>query len=193
MSRGRVAPHEAPLLAWGDAIRAARSRRLRRVRLAAVSGLGTASLALTALIPPAPRLVWNVSASAPLGLYRVEPERAVRRGDMVVARVGEPWRGLAAERHYLPANVPLVKQVAAAAGDQVCALGHTIFIDGEPVAERRQADRHGRPLPRWSGCVRLRGQQIFLLTQHPDSFDGRYFGVTNAADIVGRAVLLWRQ
>src|SRR3546814_15910646 len=77
---------------------------------------------------------------------------------MVIARVPDPWRMLAARRHYIPANVPLVKHVAAAAGDEVCALGQEVFINGRLVAERRAVDAGDRPMPSWSGCVRQTGR-----------------------------------
>lgn len=112
---------------------------------------------------------------------------------MVIARVPEPWRRLAATRRYLPMNVPLVKRVAAAAGDEVCALGQEIFVNGRWIAERRIADGAGRPMPMWSGCARLRGRQLFLLMDAPASFDGRYFGVTGGDDIIGKARLLWER
>jgi type IV secretory pathway protease TraF len=72
------------------------------------------ALSWTILVPPAPRLLWNASASAPIGLYRVEPDRCR------IAAIG-PSHGcranvrlLAASRHYLPTGVPLVKRVARA-------------------------------------------------------------------------------
>lgn len=37
------------------------------------------------LWPPAPRLVWNATASAPIGLYGVLPGVAPARGEMVIA------------------------------------------------------------------------------------------------------------
>ncbi len=99
---------------------------------------------------------------------------------------------MAAQRRYIPANVPLVKRVAAAAGDEVCALGQEIFVNGKWVAERRVVDAEGRPMKWWNGCVRLRGRQLFLLmSDSPASFDGRYFGVTEGGLVVGKARLLW--
>ena len=124
-------------------------------------------------------------------LYAVAPGSLAEPGDMVIARVPEPFRRLAATRHYLPMNVPLVKRVAAAAGDEVCALGQEIFVNGQPAAERRLFDGVGHVMPMWSGCVRLRGRQLFLLMDAPASFDGRYFGVTEGIDVVGKARLLW--
>ncbi|MDE8652171.1 S26 family signal peptidase [Novosphingobium album (ex Liu et al. 2023)] len=182
---------DAPLLAWGDALRAAKVRRRKLGRRIAVLAAGGAVLLASAVFPPTPRLVWNASASAPIGLYAVSPEDLAEAGDMVIARVPAPHRRLAATRRYLPMNVPLVKRVAAAAGDEVCALGQEIFVNGRWTAERRVADGAGRPMPMWSGCVRLRGRQLFLLMDTPASFDGRYFGVTEGIDVIGKARLLW--
>lgn len=191
MSARRTSSGDAPLFAWGEAIRAARRRR--RLRLAACAiGAGILALAATIVLPPAPRLLWNASASAPIGLYRVSPGTPAAVGDLVVARVPLRWRGLAAGRRYLPANVPLVKRVAAASGSEVCADGAVVRVDGRAVARRRTMDGQGRAMPWWSGCVRLSGGQQLLLMDALDSFDGRYFGITEGADIVGRAVLLWR-
>ncbi|WP_157220453.1 S26 family signal peptidase [Flavisphingomonas formosensis] len=183
---------DTPLLAWGDQLRARKQRRRRLGRRVGIAGIGISILGLTIAFPPLPRLVWNASASAPIGLYSVTPNASIEAGDMVIARVPDPWRLLAAKRRYIPANVPLVKHVAAAAGDEVCALGHEIFVNGRWLAERRQADGEHRPMPWWTGCVRLRGRQLFLLmTQSPTSFDGRYFGITEGHQVIGKARLLW--
>jgi len=157
----------------------------------AVTLLAVAVLA-SAVAAPLPRLVWNISASAPIGLYLVEPGRHLRLGEQAVARIPEPFLTLAARRHYLPSNVPLVKSVAAGPGDRVCASGSRVFVNGRVVAHRLDRDRAGREMPWWSGCVRLPEDSVFLLMAgQPGSFDGRYFGPTHAGLILGRATLLW--
>ncbi|MCW0197650.1 S26 family signal peptidase, partial [Sphingopyxis sp.] len=93
-----------------------------------------AALAATLLAPPRPRFLWNASASAPVGLYRIGEAAPLTRGDMVIARVPVEFRLFAARRHYLPANVPLVKRVAAAADDEVCAAGARVMVNGRLVA-----------------------------------------------------------
>src|SRR3546814_1533473 len=103
---------------------------------------------------------------------------------MVIARVPLRYRQLAAARRYLPMNVPLVKRVAAYAGDRVCASGLGIFVNGRRVAERRVTDRMGSPMQMWEGCTVLRGRQLFLLIAHPASLDGRSFGPTDEADVL---------
>lgn len=191
MSRRPGKLSETPLLAWGDALRAKKERRKHLGRRIAAMGALLAILLASALLPPTPRLVWNASASAPIGLYWVAPGAIVEPGEMVIARTPQAFRRMAAERHYLPMNVPLVKRAVAAAGDEVCAIGQEIFLNGRWIAERKPADRAGRPMPMWWRCVRLRGRQLFLLMDDPASFDGRYFGVTGHDDVIGRARLLW--
>lgn len=167
-------------------------RRADRANRALVFGVTMLSvLATSATLVPTPRLVWNASASAPIGFYwRVAGPPS--RGDLVLARAPFWARKLAAERRYLPLNVPILKRVAAVAGNVVCASGDALFIDGRLVARRLATDRMGRPLPQWEGCETLGAGEFFLLMADvPVSFDGRYFGVTERRDIVGRLVPLW--
>jgi conjugative transfer signal peptidase TraF len=160
-----------------------------------ILGCGCVAVALIGaglVLQPRPRLVWNASASAPEGLYRVTPDAPIAVGDMVIAKVPARFRALAAARHYIPANVPLVKQVSAGAGDQICALGHDLYRNGVWLADRRTIDGAHRPMPAWQGCVRLGQDQYFLLMSASAlSFDGRYFGISDAHDIIGKADLLW--
>ena len=174
--------------------RAGRLLELGRKRPAPVAGTTVLVAALAATLPwqPSPVLVWNGSASSPIGLYRVRPAAGVRAGDMVIAWPPDEARALGAARHYLPRNVPLVKRVTAAAGDRVCALGEAILVNGRRVATRLKADPAGRPMPWWHGCERLRGGDLLLLSAGvPQAFDGRYFGVSRSARVLGRASLVW--
>ena len=185
-------PRDLPLFAWAEAFRIGRARRRRPGACAALSALAIGALGTTIAVPPGPRLVWNASASAPVGLYRVMPNAPLATGDMVVAWLPAEARALAASRRYLPANVPAVKRVAAGPGVRVCALGETVFVGGRPVTRRLATDRIGRRLPWWEGCHVLgSGERFLLMSESAASFDGRYFGVSRASDIVGKASLLW--
>ena len=188
-------PRDIPLVRWGEALRRDRvARRRGRFRLfasAAATAAATAAVA-TMLWPPRPAFVWNASASAPIGLYLVSAAGDVRAGETVIAWPPAPARALAAERGYLPSNVPLVKRVAAARGDRVCAAGEAVFVNGRVEVLRRSVDGVGRPLPWWTGCFDLQeGQYLLLMPGSAASFDGRYFGLTERRELVGTARLLW--
>src|SRR3546814_16595743 len=56
------------------------NRHYLRATVAAASLFGTLFVAV-AWLAPAPRLLWNASASAPIGLYRIDPGATPRAGD----------------------------------------------------------------------------------------------------------------
>jgi len=153
---------------------------------------GAVLLASVAHPASTPVIAWNASASAPLGLYLVRKPIGLARGDFVLAALPPTAVAMAARRGYLPFGVPVLKRVAGLAGDEVCSRGNAIRIDGKAVAKRLAADKEGRPLPSWSGCVRLARTQVFLvMATVPDSFDGRYFGPLPRSAIIGKAMPLW--
>lgn len=152
---------------------------------------GTAAVLGPALIPPKIRLVWNASSSVAKGLYLVLPAATLRRGDMVLARAPSQARRVAAERRYIPFNVPLIKRVSGLPRERLCAAGSIVTIGGRKVATRRQRDPRGRPLRTFEGCRQLGRYQYLLLGTGQLSFDGRYFGPSERRDIIGRARPLW--
>ena len=158
---------------------------------ASLIGLGIGVLLGTIADPPQVRLLWNASASAPVGLYLIAPGSPLEVGDMVAARAPDGARQLAAKRGYLPSGVPLVKRVAATRGSQVCGLRARITVDGRTVARRRKRDALGRLMPWWTGCRRLQPGEVLLLNRVKASFDSRYFGPVERTAILGKAVLIW--
>ena len=152
---------------------------------------GIALIGISA-IARAPLLVWNVSASTPIGLYRVT-SGAPERGDLVLIQPSKSIAKLAAERRYLPAGVPLIKRIAAMSGDDVCAFNSVIIINGDVVACPLKVDLKGRPMPRWNKYRTLDADEIFLLLTPAGSFDSRYFGPVPRARITGRLAPLWTE
>jgi len=145
----------------------------------------------SALVHPTLRLLWNATASTAIGLYAVQPLRTPHVGDLVAVVPPEPVARFLADGGYLPRGVPLLKHIAALAGDTVCRFGSTITVDNVALAEARDRDSRGRALPVWSGCRTLGSGEFFLLNHHPDSLDGRYFGPLPITSIIGRATPLW--
>jgi len=152
----------------------------------------TLLVALTSVFHPAPKLLWNASASVPIGLYAVRRALPLRVGELVVVSPPRPLAQFFAARRYLPLGVPLVKHVLALPGQTVCRDGRTITVDGVTVGEALEHDRVGRSLPDWQGCRTLVPGEVFVMnTVPPDSLDGRYFGPLPLTAVVGRADPIW--
>lgn len=149
------------------------------------------SLGWTAIATSPPRLVYNASDSVPVGWYRIAQVTSLVPGDLVLVHLPPEVRSLAAQRGYLPANVPLLKTVAAMAPQRICVLGNQLSIDGDLVARRLTWDLQGRALPTWQACRRLVGDELLLLSSDPESFDSRYFGLVSVDAVIGRAQPLW--
>ncbi|MFQ3452420.1 S26 family signal peptidase [Bradyrhizobium sp. UFLA01-814] len=148
------------------------------------SGLG--------FLHPAPRLIWNATASTPTGFYTLHPVGELRAMELVVMRLPEPIASFLADGGFLPKGVPLLKHVLALPGQSVCRSGETVTVDAVDVGDAHDRDHLGRPLPRWSGCITLQSGEVFLMNPTvPDSLDGRYFGSLPVTSIVARAVPLW--
>ncbi len=165
--------------------------RRRAAKIIAVSSAAMGALALASVVNFAPRLVWNASASAPIGLYRIERHDRREVGDFVLVRPDDRLAKFIAERSYLPENIPLLKRVAAVPGDEICRRSEAIFVNEIRVADAQIRDSFGRKMPAWSGCFTLQSDELFLLNDPKGSLDGRYFGATTLDNVIGVARPVW--
>ena len=152
----------------------------------------TMGVAVAAFIPIAPRLVWNASASVPVGLYDLGPTRHLEVGDLVAAMPDKPLSDFMVARGYIGRDVPQMNRVMGLPGQRVCRTGNTITVDAVPLGEALDRDRLGRPLPVWQGCRRIADGDIFLMNPDAhDSLDGRYFGPLPTRAVIGKATPLY--
>ena len=167
------------------------TRRGWAIATASAASLFGASFLAVAVSDPLPRIVWNASASAPIGVYRIEPLPDPPNGTLVAVTPPPSLARWLAERGYLGERVPLLKHVAARPGQSVCRINAVVSVDGRPVVAARQRDGRGRLLPVWQGCRPLRAGELLILNpDHADSMDGRYFGPLPASSVIGRATPL---
>jgi type IV secretory pathway protease TraF len=133
---------------------------------------------------------YNISPSAPLGFYRLTALPApLPVGTLIVFPVP------AMMRPWWPFSwVPLLKPVAAVAGDEVCIEEGWLRVVGTwygPVL----TEAHRKPLPQcWTGCRTIAEGEVFLASQEPRSIDSRYFGPVPVAMLTAQALPLftWR-
>ena len=165
---------------------------MRRTTIIVVSALAIASVLGANRSILSPKLVWNASASVPVGLYRIDDGKRASAGDLVAIKPPCWLAAFLADRGYLPNGALLLKRILAVPGQVVCRNRLTMSVDGNEVGMARERDRVGRALPGWLGCRRIPVGAIFLMNrQVQDSLDGRYFGPLPTDQIIGRAVPLW--
>lgn len=153
----------------------------------AAMGVGIAGL-----IPTPTKLIWNATASVPIGFYTVAPAARIEVPDLVAVMPPEPFASFMIERGYVGREVPILKHVVGLPGQRVCREGRAVTVDAVPLGEAHDRDSRGRDLPVWQGCRVLRDGEVFLMNlDTPDSLDGRYFGVFPASAVIGRATPLF--
>ena len=122
------------------------------------------AIGIFSLFHHTPRLMWNASASTPVGLYSLHPAGELRSAISSPTGRRPALSRFMAERHYLPLGVPLLKYVGALPGQTVCRHGLQVSVDGLASRDRRShAIPPHRPLPVWQGCHTLKPDEIFLL------------------------------
>ena len=102
---------------------------IARGRTLAIMLIGVSATVSPGLADRPPWLIWNASASVPIGLYAIHTVGALQVGDLVVIKPPEPLASFLADRGYLPRGLPLVKHVAALPGQSVCRNGLTVSVD----------------------------------------------------------------
>ena len=90
---------------------------------------------------------------------------------------------------------PLLKPIAAIAGDVVDLTPDVVAVNGEPMAQShtQEHDRAGRVLPHmpWGRYQLTAGELWVMSTYHPASWDSRYFGPIRAETVIATVVPLW--
>ena len=105
----------------------------------------------------------NCSPSVPRGVYRLAAvSPPLTRGTLVVLPVPP------AVQRWHSRWQPLLKPIAALAGDLVCAQADGLWIAGQAYGPV-YPEAGGAPLPRLQGCVRVPAGAVFLASPAPRS------------------------
>lgn len=165
---------------------------MSRSAYAITAAVASLSIVTMSAVAVAPRVIWNASASVPIGFYTVRPVEMPESGELVAVMPDKPLADFLVARGYLGRDVPLLKRVMALPRQTVCRNGRSISVDAKPLGDALDRDRRGRPLPVWRGCRRIGRAELFLMNPNvPDSMDGRYFGPLPAQTVIGHATPLY--
>ena len=172
-----------------------KARRLRILRLCVFAGVVVLIVHAIAAID----IHFNFTPSMPLGIYRLTPipKSGVERGGLVAVCAPPTAAKLGRRRGYLAAGScptaaePLLKVVAAVAGDSVTVSANGVAVNGclLPHSRALSRDAAGRRLPPWpQGHFQLRRGEFWLYAANDRSWDSRYWGPASLADISARAL-----
>jgi conjugative transfer signal peptidase TraF len=167
----------------------------RRCWMPSLAGaaIGSATLVSVCLIgaklPAALGYYLNLTPSEPVGIYRRVSGRA-ERGTLIL--LNQPHDSVASILgHYLPANIPLIKRIAAIPGDVVDESARGVRVNGilwpnsAPLAHDLEG-RSLRPYPFGTYCVAA-GRR-WVMSNHPRGLDSRYFGPVTESSVISRLV-----
>ncbi len=135
----------------------------------------------------------NTTPSLPVGLYRIVDEPVSKGAYVAFCPPQSDVLEWAIARGYMnPGNCPggtgqLLKRVHAVAGDTVLIDEIGITVNGKrlPNSAPLSTDARGAALPQYHFNVVLGENEYLLLSDlNPHSFDARYFGVIDHAQIV---------
>ena len=146
-------------------------------------------------------LRFNFTNSVPVGIYSLRPIRSVglKRGMLIAACPPAAAAELGRKRGYLGRGActgetePLLKYVAALGRDEVDVTPRGITVNGCLLPESRTVvlDRSGRPLAAWPrGHYRLASGQVWLYAPDARSWDSRYWGPSQGANVIAEALAL---
>jgi conjugative transfer signal peptidase TraF len=165
---------------------------MTQLKWAMATFVATSAVAVSTWVDTPTKLIWNASASTPIGFYTVEPAGRLEVTDLVAVNAPEPLASFLADGGYLPRGTPLLKRVLGLPGQTVCRTDTLVTVDRVDMGTALKRDRFGRPLPDWQGCRVIADGELFLMNRDvPDSLDGRYFGPLPASTVIGRAVPLY--
>ena len=161
-----------------------------------IVGLGllpVISLAVAHAAVGRPAVLFNPSPSEPTGLYRLSTSPPAP-GRLIAFKVPKAGQAYADAHLGQIARAAILKEVAAGEGAIICEQDGVVSIDGQGRGKVAPTDRHGVPLPHWTGCQRLQKNQYFVLSNRiPNSFDSRYYGPVSGSDLIGVYRPLWTE
>jgi type IV secretory pathway protease TraF len=145
--------------------------------------------AVAAFVSSHYRIMWDGQAHScfPYTMYWVEPGRTDPVRDALFA-----FHVHGLEPHFKDGTI-FLKRMAAVPGDHVDEQDGVLRVNGVPQVELNPstlAKLHATPADFIRHLVVPSGHYLFLASAR-DSYDGRYWGLVAAPQLVGRAFPLW--
>lgn len=135
----------------------------------------------------------NISNSLPGSLYWAKHEKfeSFKAGDTVMFKlpVGVP------KDYGFKKGDTFLKKIACVPHDIITvsegSSGYVFNCNNVMIGSAYKKDKYGNPLAHPDIEGEIPDGKYFVATEHPKSFDSRYYGLIDKDDIIGKAILLY--
>ena len=147
---------------------------------------------ITAPVKMPPIFIFNHTESVPTGWYIMMPVTHLEDGDIVGFDVPDEIKDLALERGWVKENDIMLKKVGAMEGETYSINNQQFYVKDKYIGQVIAKDGQGRPMPATeetaTGTHTVEKGCFLPITEHPFSFDGRYYGTISLQKIRFRAI-----
>ncbi len=134
----------------------------------------------------------NLTASVPPGVYLRIPQKDISYGSYAVFRLPNTLASQLRVAPWYPKGEFFIKEVIGIEGDTIEPAHNGYRVNGIELFPRFNQDRYGNTLPQALERVyTVPPESLILGSEHPYSFDSRYFGVVYLSELDGVYRLLW--
>lgn len=163
-------------VAHREARDSARAMKPARLLLNIVLGVAVGALIVWGLQG---RLYANTGISTDKLLFWASPG-PLQTGDWVTFILAHPM---------LPHSARVVKEVRCGPGQYLKVTDQAAYCDGELLGPKKKRALDGRPMPKWTYDGVIPPGKYFVMNRHRDSFDSRYYGLRDRAELKRLVVL----
>ncbi|WP_333594543.1 S26 family signal peptidase [Anaerospora hongkongensis] len=169
-----------------------KTTNIRFKKAAITLGLVVLFLIPLGFIPLPHILVYNRTASLPLGWYLKMPLGTYQVGDIVAFQPPGDAKALAVERGWIRDGELLMKKIGALENMpwQIDGNGN-FFVADMYIGPVSEVDRLGRPLPQMHGSYSVKPGSFLPIAFPTGSFDGRYYGDVPLGNIQYKVIPLF--
>jgi conjugative transfer signal peptidase TraF len=140
-----------------------------------------------------PLIIINETPSVKKGLYLRQKTISLDKQSLIAMKLHKPAHDYLVKTMGYDEDIFLLKRISALPGERVCRSQSGLITIKDKSLKARSHDHLGHKLPSWQGCHVLKKGEIFILGDHPQSFDSRYFGPVRTSQLTGsyKELITW--
>ncbi len=139
----------------------------------------TLALTVGLLLPRHFTVTLTPSLSHRIFFLSAVDKNKIRRGDYLLFRKESPWNIEAPEN--------MVKEVGCVGGDRLRVINNEYFCNGFFLGKALSVDSDGKRLDTFLFNGKIPEGSLFMIGDHPRSYDSKYYGFINWEDVKFKA------